>query len=49
MKDKDGNELFDTPEKLDKFLTWLFDEEVDDKLLNGEEVSYADYGKEGDK
>ena len=44
--DKDKDELFDTPEKVKKFLEWLFDEEVDEQLLAGIEVSYKDYKKE---
>ena len=49
MKDKNGQELFDTPEKIKKFLEFIFDTEVDKKLLNGEEVSFADYKKEQEK
>ena len=39
------DELLDTPEKVEKFLKWLFDPEFDEQLISGVEVSYKDYDK----
>lgn len=47
MKDRNGNEMFDSPEQVAKFIEWLFDEEVDKKLESGIEVNWRDYKKEG--
>ncbi len=47
---KSVEEVLDTPEKVKRFFEWVFDDEVDKKLLNGEEVSIFDYvNDEGEK
>ena len=45
-KDKSWSELLDTPEKVEKLIAWVFDDEVDQQLLAGIEVSFKDYKKE---
>ena len=49
MKDRYGNEVFDTPEKVKQFLEWLFDKEVDERIKNGEDVNWRDYKKESEQ